>query len=280
MLVKQENDSTLLRTFLAQLNDPARAPFDASRVVIVTAHPDDETVACGALLLRLRGAQLVVVTDGAPRDLADARTLGFDSADRYAAARRRELFNALSIVGLARSDVTELHLADQQSAYHLDRITPRLAGLFASRGTGIVLTHAYEGGHPDHDAVAFAVHCACSMRRSVGHRIDIIEMPLYRLGSSGEIRQSFCGDAGLEVVLTPAETALKRRMIACYETQRHTLEGFAVDIERYRCAPVYDFTQLPNDGRLLYERHSWNMDGARWQALVRSVDEIDASETT
>ena len=27
-------------------------------------------------------------------------------------------------------------------------------------GTRVVVTHAYEGGHPDHDAVAFAVHAA------------------------------------------------------------------------------------------------------------------------
>src|SRR6185437_9724842 len=39
-----------------------------------------------------------------------------------------------------------------------------------------VFTHAYEGGHPDHDAVAFAVHAACRLSDIPP---AIVEMPYY-----------------------------------------------------------------------------------------------------
>jgi N-acetylglucosamine malate deacetylase 2 len=45
-------------------------------VAVVVAHPDDETIGCGAILRRLPLVRLVHVTDGAPRDMIDAVRLG------------------------------------------------------------------------------------------------------------------------------------------------------------------------------------------------------------
>ena len=66
---------------------------------MVVAHPDDETVGAGATLPLFRRLLLVHATDGAPRDLADARAVGFADAAGYAAARRRELDAALAAGG-------------------------------------------------------------------------------------------------------------------------------------------------------------------------------------
>src|ERR1043166_7357421 len=63
-------------------------------VVVVAAHPDDESVGAGGRLNRLRGALFVYLTDGSPRDTSDARRAGYDSREAYAAARREELHNA------------------------------------------------------------------------------------------------------------------------------------------------------------------------------------------
>src|SRR5437764_14240477 len=65
------------------------------RVMIVVAHPDDETVGMGAQLRRLGDALLLQVTDGAPRDGRDAAARGFASTADYAVARRAELHAAL-----------------------------------------------------------------------------------------------------------------------------------------------------------------------------------------
>ena len=48
-----------------------------SRLLIVVAHPDDETITLGGQMWRLRDALLLHVTDGAPRDGEDAQRHGF-----------------------------------------------------------------------------------------------------------------------------------------------------------------------------------------------------------
>jgi LmbE family N-acetylglucosaminyl deacetylase len=80
--------------FLAAAVDPAR-PSIPGRTVLVVAHPDDETLGCGALLARFADLTIIHVTDGAPRRGDDAARAGFSSPDAYAEARRRELREAL-----------------------------------------------------------------------------------------------------------------------------------------------------------------------------------------
>lgn len=150
-------------------------------------------------------------------------------------------------------------------------IARRLVPLFLDRGVSLALTHAYEGGHPDHDATAFAVHAAARLLARRGRPLEIIEMPFYRLGPSGQLLQSFApaGEyASLALPLGRNEKRLKRRMIAAHATQGDVLSAFSLDAEFFRRAPAYDFTALPNRGLLLYERHPWGMTGSRWTALA------------
>jgi N-acetylglucosamine malate deacetylase 2 len=245
-------------------------PIDARRAAIVVAHPDDETIGAGAQLPRLHGIGIIHVTDGAPRNMADARAHGFESRDAYAAARRRELEATMRLAGIGPRQLAGLGIADQEAALHLAVIARRLQVLLS--GTEIVLTHAYEGGHPDHDATAFAVHAAARlMARDGSAAPSIIEMPLYRAGPFGWARQTFaarpkCSEAA--IALTPEQCSRKARMIAAFATQRQVLAGFPPSAERFRPAPDYEFRQLPNGGRLLYESYDWGMSGSRWQRLA------------
>src|SRR5689334_4373153 len=102
-----------------------RQPIE-SKVMIVVAHPDDETIGMGAQLCRLHDALMVHVTDGAPRDGHDAKAHGYAGTADYAAARRAELAAALD-VGQARGVRTEtIGLPDQEACFDLVALTERI----------------------------------------------------------------------------------------------------------------------------------------------------------
>src|SRR6478735_3593004 len=107
-----------------------------------------------------------------------------------------------------------------------------LVRLFLERATDIVLTNAYEGGHPDHDAAAFAVHAAVELLRREGRDIAIVEMPFYRADGDGWAVQRFApAPAAVETVLAlgDRDRAMKRQMLAAHSTQAGMLALFDVE---------------------------------------------------
>ncbi|RAI37619.1 PIG-L deacetylase family protein, partial [Rhodoplanes roseus] len=196
---------------------------------------------------------------------------GHRGAASYAMARRRELAAALALAGLAPDQVVLLGLPDQEVAEQMPVLARRLAAMCRTRGIDVVITHAMEGGHPDHDAVAFAVRAAAALADRDGYPIAVLEMPFYRRGPSGWLHQSFVPDRrspATDVRLSDDEIALKRSMLAAHASQRATLAQFPVHVERFRPATPIDVTILPNDGALLYELYDWGLTGERWLALT------------
>jgi LmbE family N-acetylglucosaminyl deacetylase len=248
-------------------------------VVFVGAHPDDESYALGGHLPRLPEAQVVIITDGAPRDLRDAIKVGFETAAQYASARHAELIDALAEAGIGPDQLTTLDVPDQQAVYHLPEIVRRLAAILADSHCWLVLTHAYEGGHPDHDAAACAVHAACAMLRRQGIEPPVIvEMPYYRVDDGGGVVQAFtpAPDAPVHLVTVDEHShALKQRMMGRHASQARLFGGSGLlsPIEQFRVAPDYDFRRLPNDGRLLYERWRLGVTGAQWLEAAQAARE-------
>lgn len=247
------------------------APIDAQALAVVVAHPDDEVIGAGAHLPSLANVTVVHVTDGAPRSMHDARAAGYDTRNDYARARSREAGASLALAGITPERVLALGVADQEASLRLAEVARRLTRFLGDRAIHVVLTHAYEGGHPDHDATAFAVHHAARLIADVGGTEPaVLEMAGYHVGPQGLVTHRFLpgGDPGLTVELDAAEQALKRRMLACHVSQSRTLAQFGVEVERYRLAPRYDFAAPPHPGRLWYEQFDWGMTGARWRALA------------
>ncbi|MFN0063231.1 MAG: PIG-L deacetylase family protein [Myxococcaceae bacterium] len=258
-------DSEGLRGWLAQLASEFAEGLDAQAPwLFVVAHPDDETIGASWLLRRAHNLHVVHVTDGAPHDVALWSTAQPNTRRGYAALRAQEAVAAMSLVGVDASRVQCLGFVDQEASAQLAQVTRALRGLVAKLGPAVVVTQPYEGGHPDHDACAFAVQLA------VPADVRRIEMTSYHAWR-GEVRRgSFLGveQEAVTCTLDEAEQALKRRMFACFASQREVLSQFPLDAERFRRAPRYDFTVAPHTGRLHYETFEGAMSGNAWRALA------------
>ena len=256
--------------FLRWLIDESGRP---PRLAVIVAHPDDETVGAGARLDRLRDALFLFVTDGAPRNLSDARSAGFDNRCQYAAARRLELKRVFKFAGIEAGRYLCLDLVDQESAYHMAHCTQMILQQVRDTEPEAILTHPYEGGHPDHDTTTLSVHLACRiLRREYGWAPAILEMSSYHNNSDGLRTGTFlsCENSPpMTALLSPHEQDFKRRLLACYVSQSQTLRIFSTAVERFRVAPNYDFTQPPHEGRLFYEHFNWGVTGELWREMAR-----------
>jgi N-acetylglucosamine malate deacetylase 2 len=238
--------------------------------LLIAAHPDDETIGAGALLKRRPKIRVIHVTDGSPLNPADAIAAGFTTREEYAEARRKETVQALAQSGVREDAITTLHFTDQQLAFHLKELSEGVLALVRQFQPEIVLTHPYEGGHPDHDSVAFACHVA---RRLSGEASFCL----------CEFTEYHAGDGGMEIYAFPpgehqppytyrlkaGERELKIAMIKSFKTQERTLRRFMrPEAERFRVAPQYDFTRPPHEGKLWYENFKWGTDGATWRKMA------------
>lgn len=248
--------------------------------MLVFAHPDDESIAVGGRLGRFREAHLVHVTDGAPRNEQDSRAHGFPSWREYRDARAEELTQALQAGGTPEMSRECFGFADQEASLHLVEIAELLVDRFRRYRPIVVFTHPYEGGHPDHDACAFAVHHAAKSLEAeeAGSAPLIVEAAFYNGGSSGLLSGDFLPSAQrteqVAFALMREELERKHKILACFTTQQETLRGLPVDWERFRVAPEYDFTRPPDAPRVLYESFPWGMTSSRFCELARQAEDV------
>jgi LmbE family N-acetylglucosaminyl deacetylase len=247
------------------------------RTLLIAAHPDDETIGAAIRISRTPGIRIVHVTEGSPANPGDALAAGFWSRESYAAARRQEAFRAVALANVPHDAVTNLCFIDQNVAFELESLTVRLLSLFEQLRPEIVLTHAYEGGHPDHDSVAFACHSAKRLFELEHPQsgFQLLEFTSYHADAGGIVTYEFLSSVNSEAfphVLTAAERQLKISMLREFTTQQKTLEPFMQpEVELFRPAPGYDFRRAPHLGRLFYEYFDWGIDGATWRDLAQDA---------
>jgi LmbE family N-acetylglucosaminyl deacetylase len=204
------------------------------KVLVLAAHPDDETIACGGLLQRASTALVVFAVDGAPHCYGFERKFG--SLQNYSVARFREASRALSFVPhcsflrLATGDGT--WFSDQHLFLNLPAAFISLQRFAREFSPDLLVSHAFEGGHIDHDACHFL---AKQLARSCG--LPALEFPLYWKSRDEQdvfqrFRESHEGECALQ--LSQRELRVKRRMLREYRTQRGLTQVFSQEAERFR----------------------------------------------
>jgi N-acetylglucosamine malate deacetylase 2 len=247
------------------------------RTLLIAAHPDDETIGAAIRISRTPGIRIVHVTEGSPDNPADAIAAGFSTREAYAAARHQETLRALALANVPPDAVTNLHFTDQKIAFELESLTFRLLGLFEQFRPQIVLTHPYEGGHPDHDSIAFACHSAKTLHEleHPDSAFHLLEFTSYHADAGGITTYEFLPSVINEYrnILTLAERELKITMLRQFTSQQKTLEPFMQpEVEPVRRAPRYDFRKAPHHGRLFYEYFDWGIDGVTWRDLAHDAE--------
>lgn len=249
---------------------PDIAPL-LGRTLVLVAHPDDESVGCGALLQRIREPIVVFATDGAPQEEVFWNKYG--SRLRYARVREEEARRALATIGVSELEFLGSQplpsgegICDQELHEHLGEACTRLNSIIRRRRPEAIITLAYEGGHPDHDACSIL-----AFSLGTQHGLSVWEFPLYHRNSSGEmVYQRFVvPDLHEETILeiTPEEMEYKTAMFETYTSQHPFLLEFDPKIERFRRQHVYDYSQPPHAGKLNYEEWKWQATGSQVCAL-------------
>lgn len=261
--------------------------------LVVAAHPDDEVIGLGATLgaLVARGSRVRVlhVTDGAPRDPTLRPTLRDCTRSEAASVRAREVAASLRAGGLDPGAilVPSLGVPDLEATLAIVEIARGLSRRFEELTPNVVITHPYEGGHPDHDAVALAVHAAVRMSARHGVPLRLAEMSSYHASPEGEALEASSFLPSPQAICTSLHEgrlderarARKRAMLDAFTSQAEVLASFAGLDEPLRCAPPYDFTQRPHSGVLHYERLAFGWTGERWRALAsEAIEALEAIE--
>ena len=204
-------------------------------MLVVVAHPGDETIGAGGMLASLAatgGGHVLHLTDGASDE-----------------ARRALLFANIG-------DVRSLGCPEGEAVFNVRELADQVRAAIEELRPNVILTTAYEGGHPDHDACALIV-------QTLGMAI---EMPLYHARRGSFRALQFVDDRdGIIINLEEEQCDRKRRMVDCYTAQSEGLAQFPIEIERFRVAPRYDFTRPPHAGPLWYEIVGFPIDGDTWR---------------
>jgi N-acetylglucosamine malate deacetylase 2 len=216
-------------------------PFDMNlnvekfgRALVFAAHPDDETIACGGLLQRAEASLVVFAVDGAPPHYGFEKQFG--SLQEYSEARFVEASRAQSFVPncdmrrLARHDGS--WFLDQHLFQELPQAFASLLPIAQEFSPDLLVSHAFEGGHIDHDA------CHVLAKRTArALNLQNWEFPLYWRSEDGrDVFQQFRDDSEADFLLqlSQEESRVKRRMLAEYRSQKSLTSVFRVDAERFR----------------------------------------------
>ncbi|MEJ2718804.1 MAG: PIG-L family deacetylase [Deltaproteobacteria bacterium] len=237
------------------------------------AHPDDECAIAGTMRqLLANGSEFhgMWVTSGGRFDLAERR--------------ESELMQAMTVLGLPLSRVHLLRLPDLGLLDTLEDACDRVVRFMTEMRPAAVFVNAFEGGHPDHDAVNFVAYEA---RSRAGLQPRLFEFPLYNgCGPLHHWRWQInrfppSGSPALYTQLDNDDIDCKYRIMRTYSSQWMFMIPARLALTRSRlkklgepyrpCPEDRDHTMRPHPGTLNYERWFNSFMKTRFDDFSRAV---------
>jgi N-acetylglucosamine malate deacetylase 2 len=239
------------------------------RTLIIVAHPDDEAVACAALMQRMREPYVLFCTDGGPLDVYFWGRYG--SRQAYSLMRKEEARVALSHVPVNDLEFLKTrdneHIIDQQLFQHLPEATEAVSDVVQRVQPQALLTLAYEGGHPDHDSCNFITSIIARQRSLPAWEMPI--EPLFKKVERNFQKLRSAPQPAIQLHPTADEIARKHQVLEAYASQGDLAYLDSVT-ETFRPLPAYDYTRPPHDGVLNYEAWQWSMTGRQVSAAFEA----------
>jgi LmbE family N-acetylglucosaminyl deacetylase len=245
------------------------------RILLLVAHPDDETIGFGGHIFQCPNLYMVHLTEGSPENLQYALNCGCGSKMEYAELRMNELERALTLCNFDFSHYYNTKTNDQGVVYAIEKVMGEVLHLIKKIRPTILLTHPYEGGHPDHDCAAFIAQKVVEVlsENTMLSNVRRLEFTCYH-GKNGYLETGNFPDRSqnmMTIQLTPGQRQIKEKMFKCYHSQKEMLSMFCTDKETFREAPVYSFQTPPHEGKLLYENMNMGIESQNWRAIVNSI---------
>ncbi|GAA3882772.1 hypothetical protein GCM10022381_26280 [Leifsonia kafniensis] len=238
---------------------------DFTQLVVVAAHPDDESLGAGGLIARshARGVKVcvIVVTDGEGSH-PDSPT---HTPSQLAPMRRRELLQAVETLAPGAS-VSFLGIADGTIREHIDEVYKHLSAALGALGVaGALLVVPWgEDGHRDHVAVSSAAR-----QISAETSVRLLEYPIWLWHWSNP--DSLPWGAATRLLLGPAERALKQKALSSHVSQGEALSD-AIGDEALLSAHTLDYFSRDFEVFFDPERHERSA-AAATQAMREPLNE-------
>lgn len=245
------------------------------RIIVVAAHPDDETLGAAGLCARAAASgvpvEVVLVTSGEHSHPLSTTHSSGELGD----LRRHESRLALDVVAPG-AELRHLGLEDGTVADHEELVATSVVDLVGNGGSTLLVAPWRHDGHPDHDAAGRAAAAAA-------HRTDarLLEYPVWAWHWSDPADLPWADVRCLP--LSEDERALKATALACHATQVEPLSDETGDEVLLHPAFLAHFAhereiflqQRPADSALddLHRTHvePWHVDERWYERRKRDV---------
>ncbi len=185
--------------------------------LVLAPHPDDETLGCGATIMRKLDAgtavTVIVISDGAtwPPDHPPADNI---------ATRDAELRASCAILGLPEADLVHLDFPETRLDTVGDALVDAVADAITTHAPDDVLVTSEADPHADHAALAGA-----TKRAVAGRRVRLLAYPIWQWTRPRSWNRTLAAASPAETVSTDGYLERKTEAVAVFHSQMSAAAG-------------------------------------------------------